>query len=112
MLCFSYNNMKVEYTEFNSLFVLIGHEYQVMSIVKLPKSCSDVTGAQVHRHTGLDWRIDPRAKEHRGSPAVVRVLNRTDRDTVAVNGIYVVFFAFFSKFFSYAYRKALFLRPQ
>jgi hypothetical protein len=59
-----------------------------MHIVKMPKSCSDVTDAQVHRHTGLDWRKDPRVKEHRGSPAAARVLNRTDRDTESVNGTY------------------------
>ena len=53
--------MRVVY-KFNSLFVLIEHEYQVLPTVKLPKYCSDVTGAQVHRHTGDDWRDDGREK--------------------------------------------------
>ena len=53
--------MRVVY-KFNSLFVLIDHEYQVLTTVKLPKYCSDETDAQVHRHTGDDWRDDGREK--------------------------------------------------
>jgi hypothetical protein len=54
--------MRVVVDKFNSLVVLIEQEYQVLSTVKLPKYCSDVTGAQVHRHTGHDWRDDSREK--------------------------------------------------
>ncbi len=54
--------MRVVVDKFNSLVVLIDHEYQVLPTVKLPKYCSDVTGAQEYRHTGHDWRDDSREK--------------------------------------------------
>ena len=63
--------MRVVYSEFNSLFVLIGHKYRVLPTVKFPKSCSDVTGAQVHGHTGPDWRRDPSERELGGGSRCV-----------------------------------------
>jgi hypothetical protein len=40
----------VVYTEFNSLFVLIEHTYQVLPTIKLfPKSCSDEHMRSIYR---------------------------------------------------------------
>ena len=70
--------MRVVY-KFNSLFVLIDHEYQVLPTVKLPKYCSDETGAQVHRHTGDDWRDDGREKMPGERRSTCRMRRRSSR---------------------------------
>ena len=50
-----------------------------MATVKLPKYCSDETGAQVHRHTGDDWRDDGREKVPGERRSTCRMRRRSSR---------------------------------